>query len=139
MQSISGSFYSAGTNAVGSATTASSPSGTATLTMVNNIMTALVGGTAGTQEATAPRLATTLSGALGNSISSLLKSADNKLDMSDQDWAAEVVRHQDGSQQLTQNFAQKIRGKDSKLGQSGFAIPGLDTPELEYMLAEEEN
>ena len=138
MQSISGSFYQAGANAIGGATTAGSVGGPATLTTVNNIMTALVGSSAGAHETAAPQLATTMSGALGNSISALLKNSDNKLDMSDQDWAAEVLQHQDDCQQLTQDFAQKLTGKEAKLGSSGFAVPGLDTPELKNILEEEE-
>ncbi len=106
-----------------------------TLNAVNNIMTALVGNTVPASSVTPSQVIhTTMSGALGSSISSLLKSADNKLDMSEEEWAQEVMQHQESADLQGQEFAQRISKDLGKLGQSGFEIPGFDDPEMHNLI-----
>ena len=131
--SVSSTSSAAGMTSSASVSGSSSPT---TLSAVNNIMTALVGNTVPTSAVATPSqvISTTMSGALGNSIGSLLKSADNKLDMSEEEWAQEVLEHQESTELQNQEFAQRMRKDLGSLGQSGFAIPGFDDPEMHNLI-----
>ena len=130
--SVSSAGPAAGMTSSASVSGSSAPT---TLNTVNNIMTALVGNAVPTGSVTPSQvISTTMSGALGNSIGSLLKSADNKLDMSDEPWAQEVLEHQESTELQNQEFAQRMRKDLGSLGQSGFAIPGFDDPEMHNLI-----
>ncbi|MDO5295639.1 MAG: hypothetical protein Q4F00_03205 [bacterium] len=122
----------AGLSSTSSVASSGSPT---TLSAVNNIMTALVGNAVPASSVTPSQVvSTTMSGALGNSIGSLLKSADNKLDMSSEEWAQEVLEHQESTELQNQEFAQRMRKEQGTLGTSGFAIPGFDDPEMHNLI-----
>ena len=98
-------------------------------------MNALVGTTAAADTAPAGQIMhTTMSGALGNSIGSLIKSTDKKLDMSEEDWAQEIVQHQDSAELQSQDFSNRIRKDVDRLGQSGFDIPGMQDSDMQDLV-----
>ena len=138
MQSISGPLTPTGMNGVSNVGAPAAPSGASTMQAVNNITNALMGATTPTMSA--PQIiATTLSGALGNSISSLMKTnADNTTDVSQEDWAQEVLNHQDGTKQLAKDFAATLAKQKPKLGKNGLAIPGFPSQELQGFLDDAE-
>ena len=120
------------TSGISSSNTAAAPS---TLNTVNNIMTALVGNAVPASSISPSQVInTTMSGALGSSIGSLLKSEDNKLDMSSEEWANEVLRHQESNELQAQEFSNRIRKDLSVLGQSGFEVPGFADSEMHTLI-----
>ncbi len=121
---------------VGSVGSTSAPSGATTMQAVNNITTALIGANAPVMS-TSQVITCTLSSALGSSIGSLVKSSDNNVDLSEEPWAQEVLTHQDGTKQLSQDFNQTMAKEGNKLGHSGLDVPGFSNASMKSFFDEE--